>query len=78
MRIKVKVPRLGLTIEEVTLSSWERAVGDQVAEGDVIAVVEADKANFEIVAPAAGVLEEQECAVGEMKAIGETLAVIVS
>lgn len=76
MKIRVKVPKLGLTIEEVTLSTWEKAEGDAVAADEVIATVEGDKANFEVTAPAAGKLLKQLVPVGDLVAVGGEIAVI--
>jgi 2-oxoglutarate dehydrogenase E2 component (dihydrolipoamide succinyltransferase) len=58
-RIKVKIPKLGLTIETARLTEWLKAPGDAVAAGEVIATIEADKSAYEIEAPAAGTLSEQ-------------------
>ena len=44
--------------------------------GDVIAQVEADKANFEIVAPADGTLTQRLAAEGDTLPVGETIAVL--
>jgi len=57
-KIKVKVPRLGLTIESVILTEWHKKQGDNVDEGDILATVEADKANFEIESPVKGILSK--------------------
>ena len=78
MRIGVKIPKLGLTIEEVTLTSWERQTGTTVAEGDVIAVLEADKASFDLAAPASGTLAETRCISGDLVPVGETVAIITT
>ncbi|MCC7347069.1 MAG: lipoyl domain-containing protein [Variibacter sp.] len=75
MRIRIKVPKIGLTIEEVTLT-WERNVGDQIAAEEVIAVMEADKATYELTAPAAGILVEQLAAPGAVVPVGTEVAVI--
>ena len=76
MKVRIKVPKMGLTIEEVTFSSWECAEGVSVKAGDVIAQVEADKANFEIVAPADGTLTQRLAAEGDTLPVGETIAVL--
>ena len=55
-KIKLKVPKLGLTIENVMISEWHKKEGEKVQEGDLIATVEADKANFEIESPSSGTL----------------------
>lgn len=76
MKLKIKVPKLGLTIEEVTVSQWEKGVGDKVAAAEVIGAVEADKANYDIVAPMAGTLIEIVTETGDLIEVGGVLAVI--
>lgn len=76
MKVRVKVPKLGLTIEEVTLAAWEVEVGASVTEGTVIASIEADKATFEVVAPTTGTLIAHSAEPGAVLAIGTELAVI--
>jgi pyruvate/2-oxoglutarate dehydrogenase complex dihydrolipoamide acyltransferase (E2) component len=77
-RLTVKVPKLGLTIESVKLTEWLKSIGDDVAAGEVIAAIEADKATFEIEAPAAGTLVEQLVPADDDEeiAVGEAIAVI--
>ena len=76
MKVRVKVPKLGLTIEEVTLTAWEVAVGTRVEAGAVIATIEADKASYEIVAPVAGTLIAQNVTADTVLAIGAEVGVI--
>ena len=47
----IGMPRLGNTVEECLLAKWRQQKGDRVAEGEVIADIETDKAACEIVAP---------------------------
>ncbi len=76
MKVRVKVPKLGLTIEEVTLTGWEVTVGTRVEAGAVIATIEADKASYEIVTPVAGTLIVQNAAADTVLAIGAEVGVI--
>ena len=41
------MPRLSDTMEEGTISTWLKKVGDQVSEGDILAEIETDKATME-------------------------------
>ncbi|QLL08723.1 biotin/lipoyl-containing protein [Mycobacterium vicinigordonae] len=50
----ILVPRLGLTVEEVTIVEWQVSDGDVVTEGDVIVTVATDKVETEITAPNSG------------------------
>ena len=48
------MPRQGQSVESCILTEWKVNVGDQVAEGDVLAVIETDKASFDLESTAAG------------------------
>ena len=77
-KIKVKIPQLGLTTEEAAVTEWLKGEGDAVEAGDVIANIEADKASYEIEAPAAGTLSKilAEADDSEMLPIGTEIAII--
>jgi 2-oxoglutarate dehydrogenase E2 component (dihydrolipoamide succinyltransferase) len=53
---EMKVPAVGESITEVTISTWLRKEGDFVKLDEVIAEVESDKATFELPAEANGIL----------------------
>lgn len=53
---EMKVPAVGESITEVTISSWLKKDGDAVRLDEVIAEVESDKATFELPAEATGIL----------------------
>jgi len=56
MSLEIKVPPVGESITEVTLSRWIKKDGDVVAMDEVIAELESDKATFELTAEQAGTL----------------------
>ncbi len=53
---EMKVPAVGESITEVTISTWLKKDGDFVKTDDIIAEVESDKATFELPAEATGIL----------------------
>jgi 2-oxoglutarate dehydrogenase E2 component (dihydrolipoamide succinyltransferase) len=53
---EMKVPAVGESITEVTISTWLKKDGDFVNTDDIIAEVESDKATFELPAEATGIL----------------------
>lgn len=55
--IDVKVPSVGESITEVTLTKWLKADGEQVEMDEVIAELESDKATFELPAEGSGILK---------------------
>jgi 2-oxoglutarate dehydrogenase E2 component (dihydrolipoamide succinyltransferase) len=75
MSLEIKVPPVGESITEVTLSRWIKKDGDSVAMDEVIAELESDKATFELTAEKAGTLKiiAKE---GDTLAIGAAVASI--
>lgn len=57
MSLEIKVPPVGESITEVTLSSWLKKDGDAVQMDEAIAELESDKATFELTAEKAGILK---------------------
>lgn len=57
MSLEIKVPPVGESISEVTLSQWLKKDGDQVEMDEIIAELESDKATFELTAEKAGILK---------------------
>lgn len=53
---EMKVPAVGESITEVTISTWLKKEGDFVKTDEIIAEVESDKATFELPAEATGIL----------------------
>lgn len=56
MAIEIKVPAVGESITEVTLSQWLKKDGDYVEMDENLAELESDKATFELPAEKAGIL----------------------
>ncbi len=58
MAVDIIVPPLSQTADTVILVEWLKAIGDEVTKGEPLFVIETDKANLEIEAPASGVLRQ--------------------
>ncbi len=54
----VLMPKAGITVESCIIGKWEKKVGDQIDEGDILFTYETDKAAFECESTAAGELLE--------------------
>ena len=52
----IKMPQVGQDIPKATIIEWLKAAGDPVVAGEVVAVVESEKASFEVEADTDGVL----------------------
>jgi pyruvate dehydrogenase E2 component (dihydrolipoamide acetyltransferase) len=68
------MPSLGADMEAGTITEWRVAPGDEVRRGDVVAVVDTDKADIEVEVFESGVLEEIVVPAGERVPVGTVLA----
>jgi pyruvate dehydrogenase E2 component (dihydrolipoamide acetyltransferase) len=71
-----RMPSLGADMEAGTLVEWRVKPGDRVRRGDIIAVVDTEKAAIEIEAFEDGVVEEILVQPGEKVPVGTVLAII--
>lgn len=76
MAIPVEMPKLGNTVEEAILVRWKKAKGDRVANGEIIAEIETDKATFELPAPAGGTVLELLVKEGDLVPVFTPICVI--
>jgi pyruvate dehydrogenase E2 component (dihydrolipoamide acetyltransferase) len=76
MSIEVRLPQESMAMLEGTVVKWLKSVGESVAKGEPIAEVEADKATFEVVAPASGILASVAVAPGKQVPVRTLLATI--
>ena len=72
--LSIKVPPLGESIVEATVSRWLKKKGDAVASGDTIVELETDKITVEVPAPKAGVLTSLSVAEGDVVKVDQLLA----
>lgn len=73
MATKVVMEALSPTMEEGRLVEWKKNVGDAVAQGDVLAEVETDKAVMELVARASGTMLAQVVPAGGTVPVSEVV-----
>jgi pyruvate/2-oxoglutarate dehydrogenase complex dihydrolipoamide acyltransferase (E2) component len=73
MKMRLKMPRLAISMEEGTLAQWLAEDGSTVTQGQAIYVVESEKSASEIPSPAAGILKHV-AQVNSVYKVGEILA----
>jgi 2-oxoglutarate dehydrogenase E2 component (dihydrolipoamide succinyltransferase) len=69
----IKVPPLGESIVEATVSRWLKKEGEAVAAGDTLVELDTDKITVEVPALAAGVLAKQAAKEGDVVNVGDVL-----
>jgi pyruvate dehydrogenase E2 component (dihydrolipoamide acetyltransferase) len=72
----IVMPKLGFDMREAVLVSWNKAVGDQVEKGEVVAEIESDKATLEMESQVSGTLLQFLVNDGDVVAVGGNMAVV--
>ena len=72
----ILMPQVGQDLTEGQLIEWHVNVGDTVKKGDILAVVESEKASFEVEAYEEGVVLKLLCEVGKMAVVLEPLLIL--
>lgn len=73
---EVKLPALGESVTEGTVTRWLKKVGDSVAIDEPLVEVSTDKVDTEIPSPVAGILQQILVAEDETAAVGAVLAIV--
>ena len=75
MIIKIKIPQLGFSVSEVTLTEWLFENGARVEQGQPLYAVETGKATQEVESPVSGTLKIM-AEIGEEYSVGTVVAEI--
>jgi len=73
MTIEIRVPTLGESVTEATVSRWLKAVGDPVKRDEAVVELETDKISLEVTAAEAGRLSDQLAKEGDTVEVGAVL-----
>lgn len=76
MPVALVMPKLGLTMQEGTVLEWRCSEGDRIEKGQVVLLIESEKVEFEVEAPAAGVVRALVVPEGDTVECREVIAVL--
>jgi len=76
MGTEIKMPQLGETVVEGTITKWLKQEGDQIAEDDLLVEISTDKVDSEVPSSASGTLQKILVQEGETVKVGTPLAII--
>ncbi len=71
--LSIKVPTLGESIVEATISRWLKKEGDRVSSGETLVELETDKVTVEVPALKAGVITKLYKQEGDVVAVNDVL-----
>jgi 2-oxoglutarate dehydrogenase E2 component (dihydrolipoamide succinyltransferase) len=73
MAVELKVPSAGESITEVTIVEWLKKEGSFAKPDEIVAVIETDKANVDVVAPVGGKITRILKGAGDVAQVGEVI-----
>jgi len=74
--IEIRLPKMGESVTEATITNWLKKVGDAVAMDEPLVEVATDKVDNELPSEAAGILVRQLFQKDEVAKVGEVIAIL--
>src|SRR5699024_5172073 len=75
-RYELKLPQMGESVAEATVTNWLKEVGDEIEEDEAVLEIATDKVDSEVPSEVDGVLKEILFEVDDVVKVGETIAII--
>ena len=75
-RVEIKLPKMGESVAEATITNWIKKVGDKVMVDETIVEIATDKVDSEVPSEVEGILTECFFKENEVAQIGDVLAII--
>ena len=76
MATEIKMPQLGETVVEGTITKWLKKEGDTIAEDELLVEISTDKVDSEVPSSASGVIQKILVPEGETVNVGTPLAIV--
>jgi pyruvate/2-oxoglutarate dehydrogenase complex dihydrolipoamide acyltransferase (E2) component len=76
MRVSVKLVRVGMNMEEATVTKWHKQPGESFRTGDILYEIETEKVTQEVEATEDGTLLEVSVPEGEIAKVGQETCVV--
>lgn len=76
MKVNLKLTKVGMNMQEGTITKWHKQPGESFEEGDIIYEFETEKVSEEVTATANGKLVEIKVPEGEDAEVGEVVCVV--
>ena len=75
-RFELKLPKMGESVAEATITNWLKNVGDTIELDEAVLEIATDKVDSEVPSEVEGVLVEQLFQIDDVVQVGQTLAII--
>ena len=74
--IEIRLPKMGESVTEATITNWLKQIGDTVALDEPLVAVATDKVDNELPSEAAGILVKQLFQKDEVAQVGDVIAIL--
>ncbi len=74
--VELKLPKMGESVAEATLTNWLKEVGDTIEQDEPVLEIATDKVDSEVPSEVDGVLKEKKFDVDDVIEVGQTIAII--
>jgi 2-oxoglutarate dehydrogenase E2 component (dihydrolipoamide succinyltransferase) len=75
-RFELKLPKMGESVAEATITNWLKEVGDKIEADEAVLEIATDKVDSEVPSEVSGVLVEQLFGKDDLVQVGQTIAII--
>ncbi|WP_426064583.1 dihydrolipoamide acetyltransferase family protein [Flavobacterium sp. DSP2-3-1] len=75
-RFELKLPKMGESVAEATITNWLKEVGDRVEADEAVLEIATDKVDSEVPSEVSGILVEQLFGKDDLVQVGQTIAII--
>ncbi|MGC1472714.1 MAG: dihydrolipoamide acetyltransferase family protein [Psychroserpens sp.] len=75
-KFELKLPKMGESVAEATITSWLKEVGDTIEADEAVFEIATDKVDSEVPSEVDGVLIEKRFEVDDVVQVGQTIAII--
>jgi len=75
-KFELKLPKMGESVAEATLTNWLKEVGETIEEDEAVLEIATDKVDSELASEVAGVLLEKLFEVDDVIQVGQTIAIL--
>ncbi len=75
-RFELKLPKMGESVAEATITNWLKEVGDKIEADEAVLEIATDKVDSEVLSEVSGVLVEKLFGKDDLVQVGQTIAII--
>jgi len=75
-RFELKLPKMGESVAEATITNWLKQVGDKIEMDEAVLEIATDKVDSEVPSEVSGILIEQLFQKDDLVQVGQTIAII--